>query len=201
RLLVESAVIGGLDRWEARLSALDRKLSLDLAALEIAGDVAAIRVRRSIADLGALRRFALPLLRALAALPEEAPWGDWLDRLSDLAARSLRQPERVQSLLAELRPMAAVGPVDLAEVRLTLGRRLTDLVILPEERAAGRVFVAPVEAARGLSFDVVFVPGVAERLFPQKVNEEPILRDRERAPLGLDTNAERIAAERIALRV
>jgi CRISPR/Cas system-associated exonuclease Cas4 (RecB family) len=201
RLLVESAVIGGLDRWEARLSALDRKLSLDLAALEIAGDVAALRVRRSIADLGALRRFALPLLRALAALPEEAPWGDWLDRLGDLAARSLRQPERVQSLLAELRPMAAVGPVDLAEVRLTLGRRLTDLVILPEERAAGRVFVAPVEGTRGLSFDVVFVPGVAERLFPQKVNEEPVLRDRERAPLGLATNHDRVAAERLMLRL
>ncbi len=201
RLLVESAVIGGLDRWEARLAALDRKLGLDLAALEIAGDVAAERVRRSIADLGALRRFALPLLRALDALPGEAPWGDWLDRLGELAARSLRQPERVLSLLAELGPMAAVGPVDLAEVRLTLGRRLTDLVILPEERAAGRVFVAPVEGARGLSFDVVFVPGVAERLFPQKVNEEPILRDRERAPLGLDTNHERVAAERLALRL
>jgi RecB family exonuclease len=201
RLLVESAVVGGLDRWEARLAALDRKLGLDVAALDVAGDAAADRVRRSIADLGALRRFALPLLRALSALPEEAPWGEWLERLGDLAARSLRQPERVQSLLAELGPMAAVGPVDLAEVRLALGRRLTELVILPEERAAGRVFVAPVEAARGLSFDVVFVPGLAERLFPQKVNEEPILRDRERAPLGLDTNHERVAAERLALRL
>src|SRR6185295_2474540 len=35
----------------------------------------------------------------------------------------------------------------------------------------------------------------------QKVNEEPILRDRERAPLGLDTNDDRVAAERLALRL
>ena len=48
---------------------------------------------------------------------------------------------------------------------------------------------------------MVFIPGVAERLFPQKVNEEPILRDRERGPLGLDTNEDRVAAERLALRL
>jgi CRISPR/Cas system-associated exonuclease Cas4 (RecB family) len=201
RLLVESAVIGGLDRWEARLAALGKKLALDLATLESAADVAAERVRRSLADLEALRRFAMPLLRALAALPERAVWGEWLDHLSALAARSLRKPDRVQAVLTELGPMRDVGPVDLAEVRLALGRRLTDLVVLPEERGAGRVFVAPVESARGLSFDVVFVPGLAERLFPQKVNEEPILRDRERAALGLDTNHERVESERLALRV
>ncbi len=201
RLLVESAVIGGIERWEARLLALERKLTLDLAALTV-GDVASgERVRRSLSDLGALRRFALPLLHALSALPARATWGEWLDLLGDLATRSLRRPDRLLAVLAELRPMAEVGPVDLAEVRLALGKRLTDLVLLPEERAAGRVFVAPVEAARGRAFDVVFVPGVAERLFPQKVNEEPILRDRERRPFGLDTNDDRTADERLALRL
>jgi CRISPR/Cas system-associated exonuclease Cas4 (RecB family) len=201
RLLIESAVIGGLDRWEARLDALGRKLTLDLESLDDGAEAIARRVRKSLADLAALRRFALPLLRELDALPARATWGDWIERLGALATEALRRPDRVLSVLAELGPMAAVGPVDLAEVRLVLGRRLTDLVILPEERAAGRIFVAPVDAARGLSFDVVFVPGVAERLFPQKVSEEPILRDRVRAALGLDTNDDRIERERLALRV
>jgi CRISPR/Cas system-associated exonuclease Cas4 (RecB family) len=201
RLLVESAVIGGLPRWEARLDALERKLRIDLASLDEGADGVALRVRRSLADLEALRRFALPLLRALAALPARAAWGAWIEALGALAAQALRRPDRVIAVLAELSPMAAVGPVDLAEVRLVLGRRLTDLVVLPEERAAGRLFVAPVEAARGLAFSVVFAPGVAERLFPQKVAEEPILRDEGRAPLGLDTNHDRIAGERLALRV
>src|SRR5262249_50905094 len=44
RLLVESAVIGGLDRWEGRLAALERKLTLDLAALDLTADAAAERV-------------------------------------------------------------------------------------------------------------------------------------------------------------
>ena len=201
RLLIESAVIGGLDRWEPRLDALGRKLTLDLESLDDGAEAIARRVRKSLADLAALRRFALPLLRELDGLPARATWGDWIERLGALAMEALRRPDRVLSVLSELGPMAAVGPVELAEVRLVLGRRLTDLVILPEERAAGRIFVAPIEAARGLAFDVVFVPGVAERIFPQKVSEEPILRDRVRKTLGLDTNDDRIEGERLALRV
>jgi len=42
------------------------------------------------------------------------------------------------------------------------------------------------ENARGLSFDVVFVPGLAERLFPQKLIEDPILSDRARKSLKAD---------------
>jgi hypothetical protein len=201
RLLVESAVIGGLERWEARLAALQRRLEVELAALQVTGDPSSERVRRSLSDLRALRGFAPALLRALDALPPRAIWGEWLDRLSELASRSLRNPDRVLGLLAALYPMAEIGPVGLGEVRLALGRRLTDLVALPRDRAPGSVFVAPVDAARGLSFDVVFVPGLAERLFPPKVNEDPLLRDVERAPLGLDTNDDRVAAERLALRI
>src|SRR5438309_10981704 len=99
--------------------------------------------------------------------------------------------------------MSDVGPVDLREVRLVLERRLTDLVVRPRERPFGRVYVASIEEARGLAFDVVFVPGLAERLFPQKVTEDPILPDRERTKLDgkLKTNADRSQAERLALRL
>ena len=45
----------------------------------------------------------------------------------------------------------------------------------------GKLLVAPIEAARGLAFDVVFVPGLAERMFPQKVVEDPLLLDDARA--------------------
>jgi ATP-dependent helicase/nuclease subunit B len=201
RLLVESAVIGGLDRWEKRLAALDEKLRVDIEALAPDDDAHAERLRRTRLELAQLSRFALPLLGALASFPAAAKWGDWLDRLSALATSALRRPDRVLSVLAELAPMAQVGPVELGEVVLVLGRRLTELVVLPRGRSAGHVFVAPIEAARGLSFDVVFVPGLAEKIFPQKVVEDPILRDEERRKLGLDTNRDRALAERLALHV
>jgi ATP-dependent helicase/DNAse subunit B len=54
-----------------------------------------------------------------------------------------------------------------------------------------------------MSFEVVFVPGLAEKLFPHKIVEEPILLDTVRAQLssGLPTNVERLARERLALSI
>ncbi len=200
RLLVDAAVIGGRDRWERRLAGLEADLQLKARQEDDEGR--RDRLQRSLGDLAALRGFALPLLDALAALPTSATWGDWLERLSALATRALRDPQRVLSLLAELAPMAPVGPAGLDEVRLVLARRLTDLSVPPSGRRYGRVFVAPVEAVRGLSFEVVFVPGLAEKMFPQKVLQDPLLRDAERLGFeGLATSEDRVAKERLALRL
>ena len=200
RLLVDAAVIGGRDRWERRLAGLEADLHLKARQEDDEGR--RDRLRRSLEDLAALRGFALPLLDALAALPSSASWGEWLEQLTALATRALRDPLRVLSLLAELAPMAPVGPAGLDEVRLVLARRLTELAVPPSGRRYGRVFVAPVEAVRGLCFDVVFVPGLAEKMFPQKVLQDPLLRDAERLGLeGLATSEDRVAAERLALRL
>jgi ATP-dependent helicase/nuclease subunit B len=201
RLLVDAAVIGGLDRWKRRLEGLRNQFELDLRELDDDDDATATRLRRDQLALDGLRGYALPLLGDLGALPRSAPWGDWLDQLGALATRALRNPERVLSVLGELAPMADVGPVDLGEVRIVLERRLTEVVVPPSERRFGRVYVASTDEARGLVFDVVFVPGLAEKLFPQKVIEDPILPDRVRADTELATNADRSAEERLALRI
>ena len=105
--------------------------------------------------------------------------------------------------LSELRLMAAVGPVSLREVWLVLERRLLELALPAEKSRYGKVTVAPCEAARGLAFDVVCVPGLAEKLFPKHINEDPILLDEQRAALdlGLATNRDRRDRERLALRL
>ena len=83
-----------------------------------------------------------------------------------------------------------------------LGRRLTDLVVLPGGARGGPHLRRAVEAARGLSFDVVFVPGLAEKLFPQKVSEDPILLDRaRRAARARHQRRSASSKERLALRL
>jgi len=201
RLLVDAAVIGGLDRWKRRLEGLRQQLALSLDDIEDAAGAEALHVRRDLSALEALTAFALPLLVDLDALPRQALWGDWLERLGALATRSLRHPERVLSIFAELAPMASVGPVDLREVRLVLERRLTEVAVLPADRRYGRVFIASADDVRGHAFDVVFVPGLAEKLFPQRVVEDPIVPDRVRLGTSLLTNRDRAAAERLALRI
>src|SRR3989442_1386148 len=99
--------------------------------------------------------------------------------------------------------MAQVGPVGLREVQLVLAPRLLQVASPPPGVRYGKVFVAPVDAARGLDFDLVFVPGLAEKLFPRKIGEEPILLDaaREQLGAGLATNDQRLETERLALRL
>ena len=205
QLLVDAAVIGGRARWERRLDGLARELTSQLADAETGdaegGDV--LRLRRTLADLAALRDFALPLIGVLDALPAQASWHTWTSALASLATRALRRPDRVLAVLAELVPMAGVEAVPIEEVRRVLSRRLLEVSVPPPKSRYGRVFVAPAESARGMAFDVVFVPGLAERLFPRKIAEDPILLDaaRERLGAGLATNAERVASERRALRL
>jgi ATP-dependent helicase/nuclease subunit B len=198
RLLVEAAVIGGEERWRRRIKGLENQLKLQLTELDEEDEARAATIRRTLEDLDAFAGYALPLIDALAQLPKSANWGEWLDQLEALVTRALRNPERVLSILSELAPMASVGPVEIDEVLLVLSDFLLEVAVPPSTQRYGGVFVGPVEAARGLSFDAVFVPGLAERLFPRKIVEEPILLDalREQLGSGLDVNEDRLAAGR-----
>src|SRR5262249_60454613 len=94
------------------------------------------------------------------------------------------RPEFVLRVLADLRPMAAGGPVALAEVRAVLADRLAALEVEPPAQRYGRVFVCSPDQVRGRAFRVAFVAGLAERLFPQKLREDPLLLDDLRRDLG-----------------
>jgi len=184
RLLVESAVIGGKDRWVRRLEGLRNELLLRIEEAAPEDEARVDSIKKQISDLDALREYALPLIDRLANLPARASWGEWLAHLRELAVNALRTPEGVMATLADLEPMSSVGPVDLYEVQLVLESRLQDLGVKPSKRRYGQVFIGPVEAARGLSFGVVFIPGLAERIFPRKIVEDSILPDVQRKELA-----------------
>jgi CRISPR/Cas system-associated exonuclease Cas4 (RecB family) len=205
-LIVEAAVIGGLDRWRRRLAGLAAELALRLQTerAKEPDSPRAARLERDLGNLEHLRRFAVPLLERLDALPGAAAWGGWLEALRRLAPMALRDPVRVLAVLAELQPLGVVGPVGLDEIREVLGARLSLLEDEPPARRFGRVFVGTPDQARGRTFDVVFLPGLAERAFPQKTREDPLLLDRVRARVGeavLDRADERVARERLLLRL
>jgi hypothetical protein len=99
--------------------------------------------------------------------------------------------------------MSEVGPIDLDEARRVLSERLLTLESAPPSRRFGRVFVGTPDQVRGRSFRVVFVPGLAERMFPQKPREDPLLLDEARAAAdkSLPTQRQRLEAERLLLRL
>ena len=203
-LLGEAAVVGGdAARWRRRLDGLEAELAARAGeARRDDPDSGLSRWLGSEVDaLGSLRAFALPIVDEMAGWAASAPWGTWLDRLASLAPRALRRPAHVERVLADLRPMGAVGPVPLAEVRDVLSERLLTVAADPPAHRYGCVFVGSPDQARGRAFRVVFVPGLAERMFPQKAREDPLLPDaaRRRLDAGLPTRAEAGAEERLRL--
>ena len=211
-LIVESAVVGGRTRadgsarWRRRLDGLAADFRYRIRELkqEEPESPRIARFERDLRNLVHLRQFALPIVDELASWPERATWGDWLQRFEALATRALRRPDRVRKTLADLRPMADVGPVRLEETSDVLHDRLVTLDWEPPARRYGRVFVGTPHQARGRMFRVVFVPGLAERVVPQRPREDPLLLDEAREDLGEATlvgQVERGAAERLLLKI
>jgi hypothetical protein len=210
-LIVESSVIGGdPERWRRRLRGLERKYEIQLAA-ELKEDALedsakALRIRRDLRSLRHLRGFALPIVETLAAWPARATWGEWLRHFDALAPRLLRGSgcTHVRAAFTQLNPMAAIGPIALDEARDVLAETLRNFQARPPKSRYGRVFVGSPHQARGRTFRVVFVAGLAERMFPQRPHEDPMLLDGEmRAPLGaaLAQQEDRARSERLLLRL
>lgn len=206
-LLVEAAVIGhDASRWKRRLAGKAAELEAQMREAERQDGRDGGRaqsLRRVQEQLANLQDFALPIIEELARWPRVATWGEWLDGFARLAPRVLRVPAQVLRVLADLRPMADVGPIDLDEARRVLSERLLTLESEPPSRRFGRVFVGTPQQARGRSFRVVFVPGLAERMFPQKPREDPLLLDSLRvdADASLATQPQRLVAERLLLQM
>ncbi len=202
RLILDSEVIGGLDRWEGRLARFDQQLQRDEEAESDESRQEAVRLRRQ--DLRRLTGTALPILHRLAAFPTpHAGFSEWLRHLAELARAALLHPEGVLECLAETDPMRDVSEVTLDEVRESLARRLAEVVTRSRGDRYGRVWVGPIDAARGLTFDVVAVPGLSERAFPRVIREDPMLLDRQRGAIsaGLPVRTDLAERERLRLRI
>ena len=197
-LLVDAAVIGGAARWHRRLAALDHALAQRSACGNEAEQPSLARERDALREL---QQFALPIVDLLGKLPDAAPWGTWLDALRELSELAIDSPEPIFSVIAQLEIVRDVGPVSLKDVLGVLRDRLGEISGRARASTGGEVLVASVEEARGRVFDVVFVPGLAEKLFPQRVVEDPLLSDAQRELLSpdLEIQSRRVASERAAL--
>jgi ATP-dependent helicase/nuclease subunit B len=202
RLLIDAAVVGGRARWTRRLAGRARALGSERAALD-PDDPRRGSLGRQIDQLAALSRFASPLLDALGALPEGKSWGNWLPALDALARMALRTPSPVCELLAELAPLGPLGPVSIHEVCRVLGRRLGNVITRSTGSGAGKVFVGSVDDALGRGFDRVFVMGLSEKVFPPRIDADPLLPDPVRARIDAELclTEDRVSRERLAMRL
>jgi len=204
KMLADAAVIGGRERWARRLKGLEREFELRVQSMVRENDrESLLHAEWQLAQLRQFEHFALPLIETLDGLPIRALWKDWLPALDALARGSLKNPEGVLSVLAEFEPMGEVGPASIEEVAEILGERLGFLRREPAGRRYGHVLVCSIEESRGMEFGTVFLPGLAEGLFPQRALEDPLLLDefRKTADEHLLLRHDRVDRERVLLRL
>ena len=145
-----------------------------------------------------------------AALP--APWpasGSWADTadraVAALDAHVRPSHERSALLWSELRKAALTlrefdrlsGSVSRDEFFDTLRERWVQWPS-PVEGGGIGVAVLHAEAARGLSFDTLFLAGLEERVFPRIIREDPFLRDKTRHAIS-HTIGNKIGEKMLAL--
>jgi ATP-dependent helicase/nuclease subunit B len=203
QLLVEASVLRGADRWRTRLAGLEVEYGMRAAELEPDSSHRQ-RCLRTARQLAQLRKFAVPLIEELEAFPQQpAPWDEWLVHLRKMAGRSLRNPDHVLAQLISLSSLGGKLTADLATVINVLEDRLLALRSEPPRRRFGRVFVGTPECLRSRSFEVVFLPGLAEGTFPVKLVEDPLLADPARQQLSphLRTREDLAREERLRLRL
>ncbi len=204
-ILNDAQVISGVDRWTRRLRGHREELQVRARAA-FNDDPSSPRhesLARRMVWADELIAFAGEIVGEMAGWPSTDGWGGWLDRLRAFAPRVLVAPDRVLGTLEELQPLAGVSGVSLSEVREVLRDRLTHLTVAPPDNRYGQVFVGTPDQLRGRTFDLVCVPGLSERVFPQRGRQDPLLLDSERAALSpwLGVDDDRVATERLQLRL
>jgi RecB family exonuclease len=173
RIVLEANVIGGRDRWFARLHSAREALENALAKAH--DDDARQRAGHRLQALDALSGFVLPLIDVLAAHPAGASWNEWLVWLRQVAAAGIRDNGLIEPLLDSLMPLARTGPVTLQHVLQMVGEHLRNVREPAAGHRYGRVFVGEPADAEGMSFEVVFIPALSEGTFPRPLIEDPLL--------------------------
>jgi hypothetical protein len=146
----------------------------------------ALRLHDSLAAAEAFLSLAGP------AIPDAspAPFPEWSARLSTAVSALLPAgPDRASlgatfETLATLDLLEPGGSVSAAEVLALLPDALETVPVRSGQFERDGVAVLSAISARGLLFDAVFVPGLAEQLFPRPGRSDPLLFDEERRALA-----------------
>ncbi len=139
------------------------------------------------------------IVRAGEGLRAASSWRGLADGFSSLVRELFPESPDLEGAREAIERLASLDrlgqPVSFDEFA-----RIAEASLADAARAAGRggdgVHVLSLVQARGLGFEAVFIPGLAERIFPAAARQDPFLGDRERRELNALSNGAIVLGEK-----
>ncbi len=186
----EAQVVGGLDQWRTRIGALmDDLVAREKREGKREGD-------SRLSDVDALRG----VVDALARMARDLPAGGSIEERAASFARLLERiilPGDVREALVRafkgLRALEGL-PQDQPPFADLLRTLLEGIQVEPPGSSEGGIGLLPLMDARGVPFDVVALPGLAEKGVPRLVRPDPFLPDGARFRLNEWASSAKIGA-------
>ena len=194
----EAGVVSGKEQWKERLEAHAERLKGDADRGESRGDLSESRARAMRLEARTARDLLAFIERLIedtappaegSSWAEYSRWATWLldrfmERESELPESESEVLEKIRTSLESLEAVDSVSPGPTFRVfRGALSEALQSS--LGHSGTTGRgVFVAPVGAAVGMSFDSIYMVGMVEGGFPPAVADDPLISERDRQTVG-----------------
>ena len=190
-------VVRGAETWEQRLKQFADNLERDARDWERQGEIYEARALRMRADAAVARQllsFVTELIDAAdpsgnTSWEDYSRWskellGSYLVNYEDLPESERRAYDAIERILDELKSLDTVSPGPSFEVfRRALNEALQ--VSVGRLGSVGHgVFVAPLNLAAAMSFDVVHIVGMIEGAVPPAARDDPLIPERDRELAG-----------------
>jgi hypothetical protein len=178
-ITIAAGIVEGRREWEERLdNAAPRSAPGKASKAAPEGDTA-----RKL-----FRAFLKRLFDGLETVDAERTWRERTAALAELYRALILPDDAAEAALAALDVLSGLDALGEPPTPERFRARVRDL--LAEARPALGAFerneptVISLMAARGVPFDLVIVPGLVEKSFPQPARQDPILLDAEREELA-----------------
>jgi ATP-dependent helicase/nuclease subunit B len=182
-----AAVVSSRAQWDKRLRAYHDEL-LARIGRDDPGSEQRTWLERRLASLTHLRAFTTGLFDDLEQVDVIASWTDHVGHLHALIEKYLAatiDDESCVDALQELSSLDAIsGPQPFSVFRELAEHTLSGTFLQEGKVGRGHIFVGAPRDIRGMSFQHVFVVGLAERSFPPPQPVDSVLLERDRQELA-----------------
>ncbi len=169
---------GDLQRWQAELDHIETRLDQD--------DRYKKRISHlvTISQVRLFREFIERIFERLEELPDKGTWDQFAAGAVAIAEDFLPDNNTVDLIIYEMESLSRLGELTGQITRdrfiAAVGHRLGSVRQKRGRYAVDGVTLCDRMASRGLTFDLLFIPGLALGLTPAAPREDPVLNDYER---------------------